>query len=86
MRTLHYSVVLKRELSRKAILSELKSILVPIVTYGYESWIMTKKVRSQMQVSEMRFLQKIKEVTMFDKHGKHCNSRISRHRVATFLY
>ena len=29
---------------------------------------MTEKFRSQMQASEMRFLRKIKGVTMFDKH------------------
>ena len=28
---------------------------------------MTERVRSQMQASEMRFLRKIKGVTMFDK-------------------
>ena len=40
----------------------------PILTYGHESWVMTKKVRSQRQASEMRFLRKIKGVTMLDKH------------------
>ena len=29
---------------------------------------MSEKVQSQMQASEMRFLRKIKGVTMFDKH------------------
>ena len=29
---------------------------------------MTERVRSQMQASEMRFLRKIKSVTMFDIH------------------
>ena len=29
---------------------------------------MTERVRLQMQESEMRFLRKIKGVTMFDKH------------------
>ena len=68
MRALHHSVVLKRELSRKAKLSVFKSIFVPILTYGHESWVMTERVRTQMQASEMRFLRKIKGVTMFDKH------------------
>ena len=66
MRALHHSVVLKRELSRKAKLSVFKSTFVPIHTYGDESWVMTEKVRSQMLAAEMRFLQKIKGVTMFD--------------------
>ena len=42
---------------------------------------MTKKVQSQMQASEIRFLRKIKQVTMFDKD--YPTSRISQHRVAT---
>ena len=71
MRALHHSVVLKRELSRKAKLSVFKSIFVPILTYGHESWVMTKRLRSQMQASEMRFLRKIKGVTIFDKR---CNT------------
>ena len=69
MRALHHSVVLKRELSRKANLLMFKSIFVPIFTYDHESWAMTERVPSQMQASEMRFLRKIKDVLMFDKHS-----------------
>ena len=67
MRALHYSVVMKRELSKKAKLSVFKAVFVPILTYGHESWVMTKRVRSQMQASEMRFLRKIEGVTQFNK-------------------
>ena len=59
---------LKRELLRKAKLSVFKSLFVPMLTYGHKSWVMTKKVQSQMQASEMRFMRKIEGVTMFDKH------------------
>ena len=38
MRALHYSVVMKRELSKKAKLSIFKAVFVPILTYGHESW------------------------------------------------
>ena len=68
MRVLHHSDVLERELSRKVKLSVFKSTFVPILNYGHESWVMTERVRSPMQGSKMRFLQKIKVVTMFDKH------------------
>ena len=34
-----------------------------MLTHGRESWVMTERVRSQMKVSEMRFLGKIKGVT-----------------------
>ena len=68
MRALHHSVVLKWELSRKEKLSVFKFIFVPIVTYGHELWVMTKRMRSQMQASKMRFLRKIKGVTTFVKY------------------
>jgi len=43
MRALQYSVVIKQELLRKAKLSIFKTVFVPILTYGYESWVMTGK-------------------------------------------
>ena len=67
MRALHYSVVMKRELSKKAKLSIFKAVFVPILTYGHESWLMTERMRSQVQASEMRFLRRIKGVTLFNK-------------------
>ena len=35
----HYSVDMKRELPKKAKLSIFKTIFVPILTYGHESWV-----------------------------------------------
>ena len=67
MRALHYSVVMKRELSKKAKLSIFKAVFVPILTYGHESWVMTERMRSQVQASEMRFLRRIEGVTQFNK-------------------
>ena len=67
MRALHYSVVMKRELSKKAKLSIFKAVFVPILTYGYESWVMTERMRSQVRASEMRFLRRIEGVTLFNK-------------------
>ena len=52
MRALHYSIVIKRELSKNAKLSIFKTIFVPSLTYGHESWVITKRVRSQVQASE----------------------------------
>ena len=67
MRALHYSVVMKRELSKKAKLSIFKRVFVPILTYGHESWVMTERMRSQVQASEMRFVRRIEGVTLFNK-------------------
>ena len=58
---------MKRELSKKAELSIFRTVFVPILTYGHESWVITERVRSQVQASEMRFLQSIEGVTLFNK-------------------
>ena len=67
MRALHYSVVMKWELSKMAKLLIFKAVFVSILTYGHESWGMTERMRSQVQASEMRFLRKIEGVTLFNK-------------------
>ena len=41
-------VVTKRELSNPAKLSVFKSVFVPILTYGHESWFMTENISSQV--------------------------------------
>ena len=66
-RALYYSVVIKRELSKRTNLSIFKTVFVPILTYGHESWLMTQRVRSQVQASEIRFLRTIEGVTLLNK-------------------
>ena len=66
MRALHKSVVMKRQLSKKAKLSMFTTVFVSILTYVYESWVMTERMRSQVQASEMRILRKIEGVTLFN--------------------
>ena len=60
---------LKTGVLGKGKLAMFKSTFVPILTltYGHESCVITEIMRSQMQAFEMRFLQKIKGVTMLDK-------------------
>ena len=67
MRVLHYSVVMTRKLSKKAKLSIFKAVFVPIITYGHESWVMTERMRSQVQASKMIFLRRFVGVTLFNK-------------------
>ena len=43
------------------------TLFVPILTYGHESWVMTERMRSQVQASEMRFLRRIEGVTLLNK-------------------
>ncbi|TWW81657.1 hypothetical protein D4764_01G0014720 [Takifugu flavidus] len=65
MRTLHRSVVVKRELSRK--LSIYRSILVPTLTYGHELWVMTERTRSRVQAAEMSFLRRVAGLSLRDR-------------------
>ena len=75
MWALHYSVVTKRELSKKAKLSIFKTVFVPILTFGHASWVMTGRVRSQVQASEMSFLRRIERVALLSKV---CSSKIRK--------
>jgi len=72
---LQYSVVMKRELSKKAKLSVFRTVFVPILTYGHKFWVMTERIRSQVQASEIRFLRRIEGVTLFNKV---CSSEIRK--------
>ena len=67
MRQLYRLVVLKRELCTKAKLSVFRSVFVPILTYGYECWLMIERVRSRVQAAEMVFLRKIRVLSLLDK-------------------
>ena len=50
MKALLQSVVVKRELRRKAKLSIYWSILVPTFTYRDKIWVVTERTRSQIKV------------------------------------
>ncbi|TWW78306.1 hypothetical protein D4764_11G0004270 [Takifugu flavidus] len=67
MQTLHQSVVVKRELSRKAKLSIYRSIFVPTLTYGHELWVMTERTRSRVQAAEMSFLRRVARLSLRDR-------------------
>ena len=68
MRALYYSVIMKRELSKKTKLSIFKTVFVPILTDGHESLVpeITETVQSLVQASQMRFLRRIEGVTLFN--------------------
>ncbi|XP_061894160.1 solute carrier family 25 member 55a isoform X1 [Entelurus aequoreus] len=67
MRTLYRSVVVKKELSRKAKLSIYRSIYVPILTYGHELWVMTERTRSRVQAAQMSFLRRVVGLSLRDR-------------------
>ncbi len=45
MQALHPTVMVKKELSRKAKLSIYQSIYIPTLTYGHELWVMNERMR-----------------------------------------
>ena len=67
MRELKRSAIMRKELSKEAKLSIFKSVYIPVLTYGHESWILTEKVRSRVQAAEMRFLRAVKGVSLLDR-------------------
>ncbi|CAM4428457.1 unnamed protein product [Leuciscus chuanchicus] len=67
MRALYRSVVVKKELSRKAKLSIYQSIYVPTLTYGHEPWVMTERTRSRIQAAEMSFLRRVAGRSLRDR-------------------
>ena len=52
LRALHRPVVVKRKLSQKAKLFIYWSIYVPILTYGHDLWVVTERMRLQIQAAE----------------------------------
>ncbi|XDV52909.1 hypothetical protein PO909_021551 [Leuciscus waleckii] len=67
MRSMYRSVVVKKELSRKAQLSIYRSIYVPTLTYGHELWVMTERTRSRIQAAEMSFLRRVAGRSLRDR-------------------
>ncbi|KAK7881170.1 hypothetical protein WMY93_029579 [Mugilogobius chulae] len=67
MQSLYRTVVVKKELSRKAKLSIYRSIYVPTLTYGHELWVMTERTRSRIQAVEMSFLRRVAGRSLRDK-------------------
>jgi len=49
---------MKQELSKKAKLAVFKTIFVPILTDGHEFWVMTERIRSQVQASDYEIFAK----------------------------
>ncbi|KAK0140494.1 putative uncharacterized transposon-derived protein F52C9.6 [Merluccius polli] len=67
LRSLYRTVVMKRELSRKAKLSIYRSIFVPTLTYGHEGWVMTERKRSRIQAAEISFLRRVAGFSLRDR-------------------
>ena len=62
-----YRLLTDRNVPRKAKLVIHKTILRPILLYGHESWVTTKRLDSRIQAADMIVLRLIKGVTRRDK-------------------
>ncbi|XP_030757968.1 uncharacterized protein LOC115883710 [Sitophilus oryzae] len=49
----------KKEVSLKTKISVFNSVFVPILTFGSESWVLTKRQESLIQAVEMKYLRKV---------------------------
>ena len=59
--------MVKRELSQKTKLSIYRSIYIPSLTYGHELWVVTERIRSQIQAAEMSFLRRVAELSLRER-------------------
>jgi len=67
MRALYRSIVVKRELSRKAKLSIYRSIYVPTLTSGHKLWVVTERLRLRIQAAEMSYLSRVAALSLRDR-------------------
>jgi len=67
MRAMYRSVVVKRELSRKAKLSIYRSIYFPTLTYGHELWVVTKRMRLRIRRRKFVFLRRMAGLSLRDR-------------------
>lgn len=57
----------KKEISSKTKLTIYKTVYLPTLLYGSETWVMTEKLHKKIQVLEMKYLRKVAKVTIMDK-------------------
>ena len=61
-------------------LSIYRSIYVPTLTYGHELWVMTERIRSQIQAAEMSFLCRVAGCSLRDEGGARSRAAAPPHR------
>ena len=57
----------KRELNQKAKLLIYRSMYVQTLTYGHELWVVTKRIRSQIQAADFSFPRRTAGLSLRDK-------------------
>ena len=67
LRSLHRSVVTKKEVSWRTKMAIFNAVYRPILIYGHEQWVMTERIRSRVRAAEMRFLRRAAGLTLRDR-------------------
>lgn len=65
--TMNVNFINKREVSQKTKLTVYKTIFRPTMTYGCESWVLTQKMKLRLEATEMKYLRRVKGVSLRDK-------------------
>ena len=66
-RCLHWSVIVKQEISRMAKLLNYRSIFVPTLTYGHDLWVVTERMRTHVEAAEMSVLRRVTGIFLRDR-------------------
>lgn len=76
----------KKEVSLKTKISVFNSVFVPILTFGSESWVLTKRQESLIQAVEMKYLRKVLGVTRMNKlRNSHIREQLKVQPVLTTI-
>ncbi|CAH1987605.1 unnamed protein product, partial [Acanthoscelides obtectus] len=65
--TMNTSFLRKKMTSRKTKMTVYRTVFRPILIFGSESWVLTNRQKSKLQVIDMKYLRAVKGVTRKDK-------------------
>lgn len=61
------SFINKKEIARSTKLNVYRTVFRPVLTFGCETWVLTKRQKSKLQAAEMKYLRRVRGVTKIDK-------------------